>query len=98
MKHTHGPWTAHDDGLVTAGPRSLHIAQTAIVGMGHASAANARLIAAAPDLLLALLALDDARGHTFHKPAGQKGYDAVVIPRETFDRALSIVFPLLDTL
>ncbi len=96
MKHTHGPWTAHDDGLVTAGPRGLHIAQTATVGMGHAAAANARLIAAAPDLLLALRALDDARGHTWHKPAGQKGYDAVVIPRETFDRALSIL-AALDT-
>lgn len=91
MKHTPGPWTAHDDGLITAGPRRLHIAQTATTGMGHAAADNARLLAAAPDLLQALRALDDARGHTWHKPAGSRGYDAVVIPRETFDRALSIL-------
>ncbi len=94
MKHTHGPWTAHDNGLITAGPRGLHIAQTATVGMGHAATANARLIAAAPDLLLALRALDDARGHTWHKPAGQKGFDAVVMTRETFDRAVSILTAL----
>lgn len=50
-KHTAGPWTASESGLIGAGPQFLHIAQTVTVGMGHAAAANARLIAAAPEML-----------------------------------------------
>ena len=52
--HTPAPWTADPDGLITAGPRRLHIAQCATTGMGHAAQANARLIAAAPAMLDAL--------------------------------------------
>lgn len=62
--HTPGPWTADDSGLITAGPRRLHIAQAATTGMGQAAAANARLLAAAPEMLqalkLALLAMERA--------------------------------------
>ncbi len=54
MPHTSGPWVTNQSGLVTAGKNRLHIAQTATIGMGHAADANARLIAAAPDLLAAL--------------------------------------------
>ena len=54
LEHTPGPWTTDSAGLVTAGPRRLHIAQAATTGMGHAAEANARLLAAAPDLLEAL--------------------------------------------
>lgn len=57
-KHTPGPWTTDTNGLITAGPRRLHIAQTAVTGMGHAAEANAFLLAAAPDLLDALIAAD----------------------------------------
>jgi hypothetical protein len=53
-KHTTGPWNAHESGLISAGPQCLHIAQTVTTGMGHAAAANARLLAAAPDMLQAL--------------------------------------------
>ena len=53
-KHTPGPWATDTNGLITAGPRRLHIAQTAVTGMGHAAEANAFLLAAAPDLLEAL--------------------------------------------
>lgn len=56
--HTPGPWAANPDGLIHAGKNRLHIAQAATIGMGHAAAANARLIAAAPDLLAALQALE----------------------------------------
>lgn len=60
-KHTPGPWTADENGLITAGRSRLHIAQAATTGLGHAAAANAQLIAAAPDLLqlatVAMLAL-----------------------------------------
>lgn len=52
--HTPGPWTATPSGLITAGPQGLHIAQAATTGMGHAADANARLLAAAPELLEAL--------------------------------------------
>ncbi len=60
LKHTPGPWTAEDSGLITAGPRRLHIAQTATTGMGHAAAANALLLAAAPELYAALIDAIDA--------------------------------------
>lgn len=53
--HTPGPWAANPDGLIHAGKNRLHIAQAATIGMGHAAAANARLMAAAPDLLAACL-------------------------------------------
>lgn len=53
-KHTTGPWNAHENGLISAGPQCLHIAQTVTTGMGHAAAANARVLAAAPDMLKAL--------------------------------------------
>lgn len=58
MPHTSGPWVTNQSGLVTAGKNRLHIAQTATIGMGHAADANARLIAAAPDLLAALRDLE----------------------------------------
>ena len=53
-KHTSGPWTADESGLIGAGPQFLHIAQTVTTGMGHAAAANARVLAAAPEMLQAL--------------------------------------------
>jgi hypothetical protein len=53
-KHTAGPWTANESGLIGAGPQFLHIAQTVTTGMGHAAAANARVLAAAPEMLQAL--------------------------------------------
>jgi len=52
--HTSGPWTTDTNGLITAGKNRLHIAQTAVTGMGRAAELNAYLLAAAPDLLLAL--------------------------------------------
>ena len=54
--HTPGPWAvgALTDCTVTAGRNGLHVAYPATIGMGHAVEANARLIAAAPDLLKAL--------------------------------------------
>jgi hypothetical protein len=55
--HIPGPWTANASGLITAGPRGLHIAQAAQTGLGYAADHNARLIAAAPQLLDALRAL-----------------------------------------
>ena len=63
-KHTTGPWTANESGLIGAGPQFLHIAQTVTTGMGHAAAANARVLAAAPEMLqalqIALLAMERA--------------------------------------
>ena len=63
-KHTSGPWTANESGLIGAGPQFLHIAQTVTTGMGHAAAANARVLAAAPEMLqalqIALLAMERA--------------------------------------
>ena len=63
-RHTTGPWNAHENGLISAGPQCLHIAQTVTTGMGHAAAANARVLAAAPEMLqalkLALLSMERA--------------------------------------
>ena len=39
-------------------------------------------------LKAALKLLADSKGHTMHKPAGQKAYAAVVIPREIFEAAM----------
>ena len=52
--HTPGPWATDTNGLITAGPNRLHIAQTAVTGMGRAAELNANLLAAAPDMLQAL--------------------------------------------
>lgn len=52
--HTPGPWATDTNGLITAGKNKLHIAQTAVTGMGHKAELNAYLLAAAPDLLLAI--------------------------------------------
>lgn len=53
-RHTPGPWRiGQDKALIVAGPHGLHIARAAQVGMPNCEA-NARLIAAAPDLLAAL--------------------------------------------
>jgi hypothetical protein len=51
-KHTRGPWELQHGALITA-KNGLHIALAANSGM-NASEANARLIAAAPELLEAL--------------------------------------------
>lgn len=72
--HTPGPWTATPSGLITAGQRGLHIAQTATTGMGHAADANARLIAAAPDLLAALLEYVE-RHESEGNPEGMPEYE-----------------------
>ncbi len=53
-KHTPGPWASDENGLITAGKNRLHVAQAMTTGMGKAADANARLIAAAPELLAAL--------------------------------------------
>lgn len=62
-KHTPGPWAYETNGLITASPRRLHIAQTISTGMGQGMA-NARLLAAAPEMLqalkIALLAMERA--------------------------------------
>ena len=72
MNSTPGPWTAADTGLVTArdGAESVvYLGQCLNAHDAERCAANARLIAAAPELLAALftaerelrLAADDAR-------------------------------------
>ena len=63
-KHTTGPWAYDTNGLITAGPRRLHIAHTAVTGMGRAAEYNAALLTAAPEMLqalqIALLAMERA--------------------------------------
>jgi len=60
VKHTSGPWRALPDGTIVAGPNGTHVAYTANTGMGRAFAPNAALIAAAPELLAALVMVRDA--------------------------------------
>ena len=56
--YTPGPWRIGEDDVIVAGPRGLHIAKVEITGMGYAADANSRLIAAAPEMLDALQALE----------------------------------------
>lgn len=53
--HTQGEWRVDekDETLIVAGAYGLHVARVATVGMGFAVRPNARVIAAAPDLLTA---------------------------------------------
>lgn len=51
-KHTPGPWVVHDDGEMVCQPVRSGCINVATVMSGHIEyKANARLIAAAPDLL-----------------------------------------------
>ena len=66
-QHTPGPWELDCSGLgawiMAGGPDGLHVATIPIARDGDWSDANARLIAAAPDMLAALkhiLAADEA--------------------------------------
>ena len=56
--HTPGPWSADQYGLIYAGKNRLHIAKAVTIGLGHAADANARLLAAAPALLAALIEIE----------------------------------------
>lgn len=61
-KHTPGPWSywpsvAYAEGVITRDATLGHIATPAVMGDRGVMIANARLIAAAPDLLDALRAL-----------------------------------------
>lgn len=52
VKHTRGPWTVQPSGHITKDGQL--IAAVKLTDMGEAGDANARLIAAAPELLAAL--------------------------------------------
>jgi len=56
LPYTPGPYrvAADDDALIVTGASGLHIARASVRGLGKAGPANARLLAAAPDLLIAL--------------------------------------------
>ena len=73
--HTQGPWATDTNGLITAGPRRLHIAQTAVTGMGRAAEANALLLAAAPDLLHALTLALQSIERTCHQQGADPATD-----------------------
>lgn len=86
--HTPGPWAANPDGLIHAGKNRLHIAQAATIGMGHAAAANARLMAAAPDLIAALThALDRFESIPAHQDEAGIYRHAATIARAAIAKA-----------
>lgn len=92
-KHTPGPWRIGDDkALVVAGPRGLHIARVATVGMPN-SDANARLIAHAPDLLAALRMLIDEMEGCFDYT---DSLDMNPVIRVSVARAQKLVADVLD--
>lgn len=83
---------------ITIQPKAYELDQliddTAPDGMtplAHEIHAEATLAHAAPELLEALQALDDARMHTTIKPIGGKVMGVVAIPREVFDAAISAI-------
>ena len=64
-EHTPGPWsywpnTAYPQGVITRDSTAGHIAVPSVMSDKQTLIANARLIAAAPDLLAALIELRDA--------------------------------------
>lgn len=78
-KHTPGPWTLADDGtpfVYKIGERGSNVFSLSVQGGGHPSdvasfderVANARLIAAAPDLLDALIEIVEDLTHEDHEP------------------------------
>lgn len=63
MGHTPGPWYANGDCIEAdgpEGPRDITLAVVTGTRAGHEVAADARLIAAAPDLLASLKAIVEA--------------------------------------
>lgn len=87
-KHTDGPWATDTNGLITAGPRRLHIAQTAITGMGRAAEANANLLAAAPEMLDALrIALRELENACHQAGANPETDTTCAIIRNTITQA-----------
>ena len=80
MSHTPGPWMSQ--GIVVFAPHEDHIiAEATYVGgkIGFNQAvANARLIAAAPDLLAALRAIESA-------------YDGSMTPLQAISRTMPVV-------
>jgi hypothetical protein len=80
-QHTPGPWKLISNGLLVqdAGNR-LHIGTfKEAEGLGHSAAANARLIAAAPELLAAL--------EEIVAQLGDKGYCAISKARAVAEKA-----------
>ena len=76
-QHTSGPWSvikgSPQAGIITAPNRSLGIAE--VFGGGETDIANARLIAAAPQMLAALRAALEAMGDSYDATdaAGEAG-------------------------
>lgn len=84
-KHTQGPW-AHRNGRIFAADReNLTIANVARSADGDYSPANARLIAAAPELLEALIKLSNA--YAFIKPPGYPKSDAELLANAAIAKA-----------
>lgn len=69
-KHTPAPWTLHDDRTIW-GPNGRFVADLDGRPTTPVDDANAKLIAAAPDLLVALQNLADFCQDTFAKPEQQ---------------------------
>ncbi len=69
-KHTPGPWAANDDGLILEQKSNLGITRVVGIRSGLEHEANARLIAAAPELLAALVTI----------LAKEKGWDNGMCP------------------
>jgi hypothetical protein len=87
-KHTNGPWAFSETGLIGAGPQFLHIAQTVTTGMGHAATANARIIAAAPEMLDALrIALRELENACHQAGANPETDTTCAIIRNTITQA-----------
>lgn len=73
MSHTPGPWEAVPSGAICAGGTLIATAHCPVTGdRGQGREANSRLIAAAPDLLEALIDLLDCISET----SGKRVHDA----------------------
>lgn len=85
--HTPGPWEYRDDQGQIFGPTFL-VAELVAADTREQSSANGRLIAAAPDLLAALKALEiQAIQSDVNSPANEWGREALEMARDAIVRA-----------
>lgn len=89
MHHTPDPWTVHQDGPAKIPTIESPSGPVAMLYAGESAAANARLIAAAPDLIAALKhALDRLESIPAHRDETGIYRHAAAIARAAINKAL----------
>jgi hypothetical protein len=101
-KHTPGPWVAEESEIFAAAGDAVRIAETVpladdpqdVPGFGRTELANARLIAAAPDLLERLQAIIDWADFALSRPNEFNSHGARNLDGPVFDAARELLATL----